>query len=159
MIELAKVNDLLQVVHNATLAREHMIENGLNQWQGDYPNLSHFQNDFDQKALYIYKKENNILGSISLFKDREAAYSKITWIKKHSLVMHRVIVSPIAQHQGIGTQLFTFAIDFAKNQGYESVKVDTHPDNSKMQNLILKMGFQYIGYLSGINRLAYEFIL
>jgi RimJ/RimL family protein N-acetyltransferase len=54
--------------------------------------------------------------------------------------------------------MFEKAIELTKNN-YLSLKVDTHPDNHKMQSLILKMGFQYKGYIESINRLAYEVIV
>ena len=68
-------------------------------------------------------------------------------------------MNPDYQKSGIGKLLFTYAINLARTNDYESIKVDTHPDNYKMQGLIKKMGFQDIGYLSGINRLAYELVL
>ncbi len=159
MISYAIQNDLDQIAEVAKSARLKMISEGLYQWPGEYPNRSNFESDLHQNALYVYKEDSKILGSISLLEDHEEAYREITWNKDRSLVIHRIIVDPSAQGKGIGLQLFLFAITFAKELGLESVKVDTHPQNYKMQGLIAKAGFEKVGYLSGINRLAYEIVL
>ncbi|MBN2540501.1 MAG: GNAT family N-acetyltransferase [Bacilli bacterium] len=159
MIEKAKESDLTRIVEIAVTARTKMLREGLFQWPGDYPNRVNFLSDLNQNALYIYKEDNTVLGSISLLEDKEVAYREITWKKESSLVIHRIIVDPMTQGKGIGMKLFEFSIDLARKLGYDSVKVDTHPDNLKMQGLIKKAGFIPVGYLKGINRLAYEFVL
>lgn len=136
-----------------------MLSLGLKQWPGDYPNRSNFQKDFHQDALFVCLDGDILRASISLLPDHEIAYREITWHKEHALVIHRLLVDPDVQRQGIGRLMFAFAIEKAKALGYASVKVDTHPDNLRMQALIKTMGFVDVGYLSGINRLAYEYVL
>ncbi len=159
MIIQAKAGDVPAVAKLAVKTRLHMLSIGLQQWPGNYPDQARFQNDYEQNALFLYFEEDKILGSISLLPDDESAYREIQWFKDHSLVIHRLIVDPDRQRQGIGQKLFAFAIAKAQEEGYASVKVDTHPDNLRMQALIKRMGFVDVGYLSGINRLAYEYVL
>ena len=159
MIQKALASDILKIAALARKTRKHMVEMGLNQWVGDYPNEAHFLADLNNDGLYIYKKDDEILASISLLNENDEAYKKLVWHKDNALVIHRVIVDPTIQRLGIGKQLFIYAIELGKELGYDSIKVDTHPDNIKMKGLIQKMGFVYIGYLSKINRLAYELVL
>ncbi len=56
----------------------------------------------------------------------------------------------------MGKSLFQFAIDKAKAGQYDGLKVDTHPDNYRMQGLIISMGFREVGYMPGFNRIGYE---
>lgn len=111
------------------------------------------------KNHYIYKKEKQILGSISVLPENDPPYKELTWAKEHSMVIHRLIVDPAVQKQGIGKALFAYAISYAKKKGVQSLKVDTHPDNYRMQALIKKMGFIEVGYLVSIHRLAYELVI
>lgn len=136
-----------------------MLANGLQQWVGDYPNEEHFLKDYLNNGLFLYIVKDKIAASISILPENDAAYKEIEWLKYHSLVIHRVLVDPEMQHSGIGMELFNYAIRMGLDGGYESIKVDTHPDNDKMQRLIAKAGFVPVGYLSGINRLAYEYVL
>ncbi|MBI9008611.1 MAG: GNAT family N-acetyltransferase [Tenericutes bacterium] len=156
MIELAKKEDIEEISLLAKKTRTHMLEMGLFQWIGDYPNQAHFLTDYNNLGLYIYKEDSKIIASITVLEENEEAYKEIVWKKNHSLVIHRMIVDPEFQKQGIAKQMFGYAIELGKRLNYESIKIDTHPDNYRMQALIKKMGFEDIGYLSGINRLAYE---
>ncbi len=159
MIKHAKATDLDVIVSLATKTRENMLLNGLKQWTGNYPDRESFERDLKKDGLYIYKDGENIIASISILPENDEAYKEIEWLKYKSLVIHRVVVDPNKQKTGIGMELFDFAKQIGKQGNYESIKVDTHPDNYKMQGLIAKAGYKPIGYLSGINRLAYELVL
>ncbi|MGE4571517.1 MAG: GNAT family N-acetyltransferase [Candidatus Izemoplasmatales bacterium] len=158
MIRLANQEDLVVIKELAALVRENMQNSGLQQWLGNYPDIDIFQSDFQKSGLYVYLIDNQIIASISILPENDPPYKEIQWIKDKSLVIHRLLVHPYYQKQGIGKAMFEKAIEETK-KGYQSLKVDTHPDNHKMQNLILKMNFKYMGYLSSINRLAYELIV
>lgn len=159
MITKAKQTDVFAVYQLSVKAKTQMKQIGLNQWDGDYPYESVFMNDALQESLYIYKKEKQILGSISVLPENDPPYKELTWAKEHSMVIHRLIVDPAVQKQGIGKALFAYAISYAKKKGVQSLKVDTHPDNYRMQALIKKMGFIEVGYLVSIHRLAYELVI
>jgi len=159
MIRLAKESDLDQIVLLAERTRKDMLRQGLKQWPGNYPNLDYFKNDLSQEGLYIYKEGETILASITLLLRNDPPYEELSWRGTHSLVIHRLVVRPDVQRQGIGRKMFSFATQLATENGYDSILVDTHPDNIKMQRLIQTSGFEYVGYLSSINRLAYEIIL
>ncbi len=159
MIELAKLKDLDTLVKIASYTRNDMIRHGLNQWLGNYPSIDYFKKDYKDKGLYVYLIDGEIVASISILPENESAYKELTWLKDNSLVIHRLLVNPDYQNRGIAKELFQFAINKAKKENYQSIKIDTHPDNFKMQKLILKFDFKKIGYLSKINRLAYELVL
>ena len=121
-------------------------------------NIDVFREDLNKDGIYVYVVNESIIASISILPENDIPYKEIEWYTDKSLVIHRLLVDPNHQKHGIGQEMFKKAIELTK-EGYLSLKVDTHPDNIKMQNLILKMNFKYIGYLSSINRLAYELIV
>ena len=67
--------------------------------------------------------------------------------------------------KGVATELFEFSIKYGKENGYDSIRVDTHEKNVIMQHLALKLGFKACGYViySHIaiepKRLIYEKVL
>jgi ribosomal protein S18 acetylase RimI-like enzyme len=158
MIRHADIKDLDRLNQMAETIRNQMKESGLSQWVGHYPNKDVFNDDLKKQGLYVFVDENKVIGSISILEENDPPYKAIQWHRNHSLVIHRLMVDPKHQKQGVGMALFEHAIALTQNK-YQSLKVDTHPDNLKMQKLILKMGFEYMGYLSSINRLAYELIV
>ena len=159
MIVKANKEQIKQLSVLAKKTRDHMLNLGLQQWLEDYPNHAHFLTDYEKNGLYIYQSEEQIIASISILPEDDEAYKEIQWLRNNSMVIHRVVVDPHYQKMGIGVLLFQYAIILAKEQYYDSIKVDTHPDNHRMQGLIKKIGFVEVGYLSGINRLAYELVL
>jgi len=157
MIRKAKDKDLRAISDLAKKTRQHMLSIGLHQWLGDYPNILHFKDDLKNDGLYVYETNHKIIASITILPENDPPYKVIDWEKDDSLVIHRLFVDPDNQKQGIGQALFEQAKTLTK-QGYQSLKVDTHPDNHRMQALIQKMNFKYKGYIESINRLAYEWV-
>lgn len=156
LIRLA-INEEIQAISElAKIVRTDMWNNGLEQWTGNYPAYENFYKDYLEKGLYVLLKDDQIIGSVSIFVENEPAYLEVSWEKERALVVHRIIVDPLEQGKGFGKELIEYAISMAKKDGFESVKIDTHPDNLKMQKLLKSMNFSYRGYLSSINRLAFE---
>ena len=155
MIRQAKAEDLETILIIAEQAKADMKSNNLHQWTGNYPNRQVFEDDLRQNGLFVYCKNDQIIGSISILKENDIAYQAISWKGEDAYVIHRLIVCPRYQRQGIATEMITYA----KSQCHypnQSIKIDTHPDNTRMQALLVKLGFHYRGYLSSIHRLAYE---
>lgn len=157
MIRKANRDEISVIASLARKARNHMQSIGLNQWIGEYPNEVDFSKDMHSNGLFVYEHHGQILGSISILPENDLPYKIIQWQENDSLVVHRLFVDPDHQNEGIGMKLFHYAQILTRND-YLSLKVDTHPDNHRMQALILKMGFQYMGYIKSINRLAYEWL-
>jgi ribosomal protein S18 acetylase RimI-like enzyme len=159
LIRDAKKDDLLSLEILADQVRKNMSQEGLKQWIGNYPNYQHFEKDLLDKGLFVYELSGEVAASISLLPENDLPYQEIKWESKHALVIHRIMVNPKYQHQGIAKQLINYALDKAKSEGYDAIKIDTHPNNLKMQKMLEGFNFIYKGYLESINRLAYELML
>ncbi|MEC9484272.1 MAG: GNAT family N-acetyltransferase [Candidatus Izemoplasma sp.] len=160
MIELANEKDLHILDDIAKRAIVDMQANNIPQWTLDYPREKDFRQDIALNQLYIVKRNRQIVGFSVIRKENDRAYQTIdTWHKDNSLVIHRLVVDPDHQHKGVGTELFTYAKKQCLSGDYESIKIDTHPDNYRMKALILKQGFEARGYLETIHRDAYEWVV
>jgi GNAT superfamily N-acetyltransferase len=159
LIRPAESNDLGKIAELAKIVREDMIKHGLNQWVGNYPAYDNFYQDFSANGLFVYLLDDTIIGSVTIFVENEVAYKEVIWETKKALVVHRILVDPKLQGHGYGKDLLNYAINLGIELGFEAIKIDTHPDNIKMQKMLKSLGFQYRGYLASINRLAYELVL
>lgn len=73
MIEIAKLSDLEEIMQFITEAKKEMHKRNNPQWGPtveDYPNTFVFQNDIENKTLYIYKEDEKIKGCITIKKDK-----------------------------------------------------------------------------------------
>jgi len=80
-------------------------------------------------------------------------------MKQNSLVIHRILVHPDHQKQGIAKKFIEISKALGKAQGFESIKIDTHRENYKMRSFLTKNGFIELDYLVVIDRIAYELVL
>lgn len=119
------------------------------------------------RSYVILDEEDNIAGTFCfLYGYRiEPTYASIdegNWSAVEALgeklgntygVIHRIAMK--SMHHGAGT----FAINWAYDQCHH-LRIDTHPDNKVMQNLLKKLHFQYCGiiyvYEDHDPRLAFE---
>ena len=159
LIRKASEQDLVSIDYLAKIVREDMLKNGLMQWTGNYPSYEYFYQDCLKEGLFVYVLDGKIVASVTVLPENDPPYKEVKWESDKALVIHRIIVSPFYQRQGIARRLFEFDIAKGKLEGYEAIKIDTHPDNIKMQKLLATFNFVYRGYLSSINRYAYERLL
>ena len=159
MIRHATVADLDDIHQLGRLVTENLHSLGIDQWSASYPLRSHFEKDLNQSGLFVYEEEGVILGAMALLPEHDPPYLTIPFSEGKSYVIHRIMVRPDLMRQQIGKQLFSFAFDYAKKQGAEWMKIDTHPDNFRMRSFLEKSGFRYVGYMPSIHRFGYEHAL
>ncbi|MFP4078501.1 MAG: GNAT family N-acetyltransferase [Candidatus Izemoplasmataceae bacterium] len=155
MIRRATKNDLDAIDRLAERAIKAMQGAKIHQWDFSYPRKPHFFNDVEKERLYVFESNAGILGVMAILED-EPLYDVIDWHRQGALVIHRMIVGPDAQRQGVASAMMMHAIAMAKNRGKKAIHIDTHPGNPRMKNFLRKHQFHYRGYLKSIHRLAYE---
>ena len=156
LIRIANLEDIQIISDIAVIVRKSMLNGGLNQWLGDYPAYQDFHKDFLKDGLFVLEEDNQILGSLSILPEDDLAYLEVHWESDKALVIHRILVNPLFQGKGKGKEMINYAIQKGQKEGFTGIKIDTHPNNIKMQKMLKSLDFVYRGYLSSINRLAYE---
>jgi len=159
MIRQATAADLDHIHQLGRLVTENLHSLGIDQWSAMYPLRSHFEQDLNRHGLYVFEQEGMILGAMALLPENDPPYLAIPFSEGQSFVIHRIMVHPQWMRGQIGKQLFQFAFDYAKSQGAEWMKIDTHPDNFRMRSFLEKSGFRYVGYMPSIHRFGYEYAL
>ncbi|WP_305766995.1 GNAT family N-acetyltransferase [Candidatus Epulonipiscium viviparus] len=162
MIRKAVVEDAWQVDLYFNEARNYFKEKGVDQWQGSYPNALDVKEDSKRGNGYVVVEDEIVKAYFFLIFGDDPTYSTIydgSWITDKSYgVLHRVVVGMKFRQEGIGSQIFAFAIEEAKKLRM-NLRIDTHKDNIAMQKLIEKNEFDYCGIIyigDGSARLAYE---
>lgn len=157
MIRKANMNDLKQIDQCAVLTIKDMIQSDISQWDLDYPREKHYKQDVLENGLYVYEEGNQIIGAVAIKKENDAPYKELSnWLEKDSMVIHRLIIHPLYRNKKIAQSFFCFAYELTKTKNCKSIKIDTHQENYKMRSFLTKNGFEEIGYLKSINRLAFE---
>ena len=156
-IKNATVADLDRIMKIYRYAQNYMIQTGNpTQWGDSYPDISLIQSDIRQAACKIIYDETGIHGVFALFEGTDPTYTHIEngkWLNDAPYItLHRLA------GDGQAHGLFQCAVDFCKSIS-RTIRVDTHANNRKMQNLLEKSGFAKCGIIyvgDGTPRIAYQ---
>lgn len=152
----ATSKDLPEILAIYERARQFMFESGNpHQWKNTHPRKDMLVEDIKIGQLYLLKDNDEILGVFAFIAGDDVTYQYIEgkWLSNLPYgVIHRIASS--GKEKGILRE----AVKFAFTQ-VNSVRIDTHEDNKKMQYLLEKEGFTNCGtiYLqNGEARIAYQ---
>lgn len=139
--ELKDIDAVMKIYENA---RIFMKEHGNpGQWyQNNWPPLSLIREDICNQRSYVCIERNEIIGVFCMMRGThvDPLYDEIEgkWHKNAEYgVVHRLAVKQ-------GCHAGTYCLEWAYEKcGY--LRADTHPDNTVMQHLFDKLGFQKCG--------------
>lgn len=158
-IAKAEMKDLDRIVEILRDGRNQLAERGIDQWQGDYPNVEHIQEDINNGFAYlVHSDDHETVGAFAIVEAPDHSYDELDgqWLTDTDkyLVIHRVAVHSDHAGNGYASGLFKDVIEYVKNErpDIQSLRIDTHQDNMPMQHLIEKYGFKRVGTLHGVYR-------
>ena len=155
--------DISNIMNIIKQAQAYFKEQGINQWQNDYPNSEVIGEDIDNKYSYVLLKDKKILATAAISFDGEKTYEAIyegKWISNNEYaVIHRIAVDNSYKGFGLSSEIIKNVEKLCLNNGVHSIKVDTHEENISMQKLLGKNQFKYCGIIyleDGSKRIAFE---
>ena len=124
-------------------AIENMERVGVVQWNTSYPTSSIIENDILTRTGYVLEDEEGIVAYVCVNEDQPIEYADIEWEGKKGrcCVIHRLVVSPKKQGQGLAKQLIEAYEKKAKEDGFTSIRLDTYSKNPISMRLYPKMGY------------------
>ena len=128
-------------------AVERMHQRGNDQWGDQYPAREDFAEDIEQGELWCVADDSDaVLGVAAVICRHEPDYAGVPFRKPEpALSMHRVAVDPVQEGRGVGSALFEQFERLGRERGVEALRIDTYDLNDRMQFLIRKHGFDYVG--------------
>lgn len=155
---MCDVDSVLFIINEA---KQYFKEHTINQWQEGYPNKDAIINDINNNEGYVLEENNEILATCMISIKEDPTYNYIedgSWLSSGKYaVIHRVATRSDQKGKGLAS-LF---INEIRNiyPTISSIRVDTHPDNTSMQQVFNKNDFIYCGIIYLANkdkRMAYE---
>lgn len=147
-------------------AQSYFKDNGIDQWQNNYPNYQTIRDDIINGNGYVLIKDDLIVGTVALAFDEEKTYGSIyegQWLSNTQYcVIHRMAVASGYKGEGLASVITGNIEGICIKKGIGSIKVDTHKDNYSMQKLLIKNGFVYCGIIyleDNSERKAFEKLL
>lgn len=166
---IAEPKHLDRICEITAQAKSALNAIGLDQWQKGYPSRETWSTDIDNKRAWIAMENDLILGVFAYQNTPDPSYNHIegAWLTNGAYAsMHRVCVADVSKGCGIAGKMFSFGFETAKQEGFSSLRIDTHPGNHPMRRALEKAGFQHCGSITlvggcenGDLRVAYEKLL
>ena len=124
-------------------AKQDLEKQFISQWTGNYPIRSIVKNDIEKQDLSVLKQGDEVIGAITLNEEQEPEYNTINWRFDDSkvLVIHRLVVHPKHQRKGYAKTLMDFVEDYAKNNGYTSIRLDAYTQNQRVIHFYKTRGY------------------
>lgn len=162
-IRYAEKKDLDRIMQILADARESIGRLGIDQWQYGYPTRESVKEDISLKRGYVVLDGEEVCATFALMIHGEPTYKKIycgAWIGDGEyLAIHKIAIDSSHRGTGVAGEIVEYIMNYARELGYASVRVDTHHGNVPMRKMLEKNGFEYCGtihLLDGQPRVAYE---
>ena len=135
VINKASVQDLEQLLSIVKSCGQNLIEQGIFQWNEEYPKREDLLEDIELQELWKLEDQNSIIGLIVLTENEDAEYQDVKWLTKNdkNLYIHRLAVHPKFQGKGYAQKLMDFAENYALKHKYNSIRLDTFSQNKRNQ--------------------------
>ncbi len=160
----AQNNEIDVAMNIINMAKKHLKEQGIDQWQNGYPDHTVIQNDIRQGKGFFVIDGDEINGYLCIDFDGEPAYETLNgeWVTDDKyVVVHRMAFTDSARGKGISTTVFNLVEEMAREKGIRSFRVDTDEANLKMQHVLKKNGFTYRGtiWFDNSQKIAFDKII
>jgi ribosomal protein S18 acetylase RimI-like enzyme len=155
-VRKALPNDLHTIMEIVRKVVPLLNREGNYQWNESYPTENDFRHDIENGFLYVAVHHaadkdpslgGEVVGFIAITANQPPEYHDLDWKNTDAdvLVPHRLGVNPDYHRQGIAQLLMQHVETIARNKGVKTIRVDTNIANDRMNHIIRKLGYEYIG--------------
>lgn len=161
-IRLAVREDVAAVIELLRRIVPTMRAAGNLQWDEDYPTAAVFENDVEQRQLWVAEIDGALAGMIAVTTGQEPEYGHTGWdVEEAGVMVHRLAVDPKFRGAGVAAALMQKAEEVAADRGVPTVRTDTSTENAAAQRLFSKLGYLQVGEIGlwfrpGLRVLCYE---
>ncbi|MCX2186134.1 GNAT family N-acetyltransferase [Limosilactobacillus pontis] len=155
----ATMDDLDTILAILRNGRDQLAERGVDQWQGDYPNVQHIKEDIEHGYAYLAQSNDDLtVGTLAIVDAPDHFYDDLDgqWLMETEdyVVIHRVAIHSDYAGKGYASKLFVHMLDYLEEHrpAIKSIRISTNEHNQAMQHVIAKNGFTKVGTLHGAFR-------
>jgi len=147
MIRKGNLKDIDAIMVMIKACAKAMITNDIYQWNEHYPNPKAFVNDVKRAELYVLIKDETLIGTIVISTYMDKEYIPVKWLTQNdnNIYIHRLAVHPKFQGSGHAQQLMSFAENYAIENYYNSIRLDTFSQNKRNQKFYELRGYKRLG--------------
>ena len=146
-IRKARPSDLPAILDTLKRCVAWMQGGGIDQWDEIYPNAEKFTGDVEGGNLFLFDAKGVVAAVVVLDTRPDPEYAAMAW--KHGAesagIVHRLMVRPEFQGQGLARRMMEFAEEEARRRGYASIRLDAFTKNPGALGLYENLGYSRVG--------------
>ena len=143
----AGTDDLDALVALYGAAAQDMREKGIDQWDEYYPDREILAEDVESGDMTLGLLDGHLACAYVVNREYDPEYELGAWEHTEGdfCVLHRLCVNPEMQGQGLARQTMARMEKTARDQGFDSVRLDVFSQNLHAQRLYEKLGYRRTG--------------
>jgi ribosomal protein S18 acetylase RimI-like enzyme len=116
-------------------------------WSEEYPARESFDTDLEHGWLYCLKEDSAVIAAVSLGDFGELGDTDIPWgdAIQRPCELARIGVLPSRGGMGVGTLVLSHAIQTARKQGFDGIRLLVSPGNFHAVAMYRRAGFSTVG--------------
>jgi GNAT superfamily N-acetyltransferase len=142
----AQSADLVEIFYLLKRSVKEMNSNG---WLCCNLEFELVRKDVEGGFLFLLKTDYHSLGLISFTSGVPKEHEEVKWhnSSKKPLTINRLVVHPNWRKHGITDMLLKFAEEYAKEQGYTSLRLDVYSENEEVISIYNNFQFKQTGQM------------
>ena len=143
----AGTDDLDALVALYGAAAQDMWEKGIDQWDEYYPDREILAEDVESGDMTLGLLDGRLACAWVVNREYEPEYERGAWEHTEGdfCVLHRLCVNPQLQGRGLARQAMARMEKNARDQGFDSVRLDVFSQNLHAQRLYERLGYRRTG--------------
>ena len=143
----ATVDDLDALVALYGAAAQDMLRQGIDQWDEYYPDREILAEDVESGDMTLGLLDGQLACAYVVNREYEPEYELGAWEHTEGdfCVLHRLCVNPEMQGRGLARQAMARMEKNARDQGFDSVRLDVFSQNLHAQHLYERLGYRRTG--------------
>lgn len=143
----AGTDDLDALVALYGAAAQDMREKGIDQWDEYYPDREILAEDVESGDMTLGLLDGQLACAYVVNREYEPEYELGAWEHTEGdfCVLHRLCVNPEMQGRGLARQAMARMEKNARDQGFDSVRLDVFSQNLHAQRLYERLGYRRTG--------------
>jgi GNAT superfamily N-acetyltransferase len=145
-INQAKPTDLIEILFLLRVCILDMNAKGHKHWNSSFPGAEMIQTDLKNGAIFVAKEKGVCKGMVTLNEHEPDDYKELDFGKdnRRPLFLQNMAVHPRWQGLGIAKLLVNFAQQYAKDMGYDCIRLDVFKPSEGARKLYEKQLFKEI---------------
>lgn len=139
--------DLPALLDLTRLCIARMREQGIDQWDDLYPDETILARDVAAGTVHLLRDADTVIGCVAVDTTLDPLWSDMDWSRPDAgaSAVHRLMVHPDRQGQGLARRLMSRAEAIARERGSHSVRLDAFLANPAALHLYESLGYRRTG--------------